>query len=117
MYLLAAEYISSNISKGEVLLFRRGHKDLSFPRSEDEESRGTSSNEKASAIREAPADLADESNVGVQRQQGVLHWKDLSYDISIKGKERRILDHVNGWVKPGTLTALMVCFEIWRGEM
>lgn len=30
------------------------------------------------------------------------------YDIKIKKEERRILDHVDGWVKPGTLTALMV---------
>jgi len=29
------------------------------------------------------------------------------YDIKIKGEPRRILDHVDGWVKPGTLTALM----------
>ena len=27
--------------------------------------------------------------------------------MSIKKKTRRILDHVDGWVKPGTLTALM----------
>jgi ATP-binding cassette, subfamily G (WHITE), member 2, PDR len=29
------------------------------------------------------------------------------YDVDIKGETRRILDHVDGWVKPGTLTALM----------
>jgi ATP-binding cassette, subfamily G (WHITE), member 2, PDR len=28
-------------------------------------------------------------------------------DIKIKGEPRRLLDHVDGWVKPGTLTALM----------
>jgi ATP-binding cassette subfamily G (WHITE) protein 2 (PDR) len=27
--------------------------------------------------------------------------------IKIKTETRRILDHVDGWVKPGTLTALM----------
>ena len=32
---------------------------------------------------------------------------DVCYDIKIKGEPRRILDHVDGWVKPGTLTALM----------
>jgi ABC-type multidrug transport system ATPase subunit len=30
-----------------------------------------------------------------------------SNDIEIKGKERRLLDHVSWWVKPGTLTQLM----------
>jgi ABC-type multidrug transport system ATPase subunit len=29
------------------------------------------------------------------------------YDIKIKKKTRRLLDQVDGWVKPGTLTALM----------
>lgn len=29
------------------------------------------------------------------------------YDIKIKKEPRRILDHVDGWVKPGTLTGLM----------
>ena len=32
---------------------------------------------------------------------------DVCYDVKIKSETRRILDHVDGWVKPGTLTALM----------
>lgn len=32
---------------------------------------------------------------------------DVCYDIRIKGGGRRILDHVDGWVKPGTLTAMV----------
>lgn len=35
-----------------------------------------------------------------------LH-SNICYDVNIKGTTRRILDHVDGWVKPGTLTALM----------
>lgn len=42
------------------------------------------------------------------KQTSIFHWEDLCYDINIKNEERRILDHVDGWVKPGTLTALMV---------
>lgn len=37
-----------------------------------------------------------------------FHWQNISYDITIKGEPRTILDKVDGWVKPGTLTALMV---------
>lgn len=43
----------------------------------------------------------------IERQTAVFHWQDICYDIKIKGEARRILDHVDGWVKPGTLTALM----------
>ena len=40
-------------------------------------------------------------------QTDVFTWKDVCYDIEIKGESRRLLDNVSGWVKPGTLTALM----------
>lgn len=37
----------------------------------------------------------------------IFFWDSLTYQIKIKSEERVILDHVDGWVKPGTLTALM----------
>ncbi len=43
----------------------------------------------------------------IKRQTAIFQWSDVCYDIKIKGEPRRILDHVDGWVKPGTLTALM----------
>lgn len=46
--------------------------------------------------------------VNIQRQTSIVSWKDVVYDIKIKGEDRRILYHIDGWVKPGTLTALMV---------
>jgi hypothetical protein len=44
----------------------------------------------------------------IQKQTSIFQWKNICYDIQIKKEERRILDRVDGWVKPGTLTALMV---------
>lgn len=41
-----------------------------------------------------------------------FHWEDICYDIKIKGQERRLLDHVDGWVKPGVSTALMVIYTL-----
>lgn len=37
----------------------------------------------------------------------IFLWKDLTYQVKIKSEDRIILDHVDGWVKPGQLTALM----------
>lgn len=37
----------------------------------------------------------------------VFTWKDVCYDVPIKSETRRLLDHVNGYVKPGKMTALM----------
>ncbi|OIW22265.1 P-loop containing nucleoside triphosphate hydrolase protein [Coniochaeta ligniaria NRRL 30616] len=41
------------------------------------------------------------------QSRSIFHWSNVCYDIKIKGKPRQILDNVDGWVKPGTLTALM----------
>lgn len=37
----------------------------------------------------------------------IFYWKDVCYDIKIKGKPRRLLNYIDGWVRPGTITALM----------
>jgi ATP-binding cassette subfamily G (WHITE) protein 2 (SNQ2) len=34
-------------------------------------------------------------------------WENLTYDVPVAGGQRRLLDNVFGYVKPGTLTALM----------
>lgn len=101
-YLLATEYISESKSKGEVLLFRRGHAPKRSSHEDDIEMSSTV----------VPAEKTDETSsqevsAGIQRQTAVFQWQDVCYDIKIKNEERRILDHVDGWVKPGTCTALM----------
>lgn len=100
-YILASEYISEAKSKGEVLIFRRGH---GSPKPSDIET-----NREVSAA--AGADHG-EATAGIQRQEAIFHWQDVCYDIKIKNEHRRILDHVDGWVKPGTSTALMVSILI-----
>ena len=96
-YLASAEYITAKKSKGEVLVFRRGHIPASMKASPDDlESSGG----------EKRPQHQDVSAV-IEKQTAVFQWRDVCYDIKIKGEERRILDHVDGWVKPGTLTALM----------
>ena len=48
----------------------------------------------------------DEVNV-IPPQTDIFTWRDVNYDIEIKGEPRRLLDQVSGFVRPGTLTALM----------
>jgi ABC-type multidrug transport system permease subunit len=104
MHLLASEYITSARSKGEVLLFKRAAmKKRQAKLTDDPESNGTSTIEKPE---HTDADEA-EAVRNIEKQTAVFHWKDVCYDIKIKGEPRRILDRVDGWVKPGTLTALM----------
>ncbi|OCK85345.1 hypothetical protein K432DRAFT_413340 [Lepidopterella palustris CBS 459.81] len=107
-YLLASEMIPASRSKGEVLVFRRGYKPVSTVRStDDEESAAANVVGRNNTTGESPTDVRKQNPMGIQRQTAIFHWRDVCYDISIKGKPRRILDQVDGWVKPGTLTALM----------
>ena len=101
VYLVATEYITAAKSKGEVLVFRRGHK---IPKS-----KSTDDLEGAPAGRTVSTqyDHTDDNIAIIERQTAIFQWKDVCYDIKIKKESRRILDHVDGWVKPGTLTALM----------
>lgn len=77
-YLLATEYISSSKSKGEVLVFRRGH--VSPKKiSEDEETGRTSTTMSG----DEPVDV--DSVAAIQRQVATFHWEDVVYDIEVSG--------------------------------
>ncbi|WPH01081.1 Hypothetical protein R9X50_00391600 [Acrodontium crateriforme] len=103
-YLAAAEFISAKKSKGEVLVFRRGHTPASLKeKKSDEEAADDGANGAELVKKESYVEASDI----IQKQTAVFSWKDVCYDIKIKSENRRILDHVDGWVKPGTLTALM----------
>jgi ATP-binding cassette subfamily G (WHITE) protein 2 (PDR) len=107
-YLFAAENITAAKSKGEVLLFRRGQV-LAIENREDEEAVA----EDRATTEVAASDGGElkrhetEIPATIQKQTAVFHWDGVCYDIKIKGEPRRLLNEVDGWVKPGTLTALM----------
>ncbi|KAJ7076067.1 ABC-2 type transporter-domain-containing protein [Mycena belliarum] len=100
-HLIATEYISAVKSKGEVLVFTRGHLPPKRP-TEDEEASTLNETPIGTPMKKRPED------VKIHPQKKIFLWKDVCYDITLKdGSDRRLLDHVDGWVKPGTLTALM----------
>ncbi|KAF4932541.1 ZEB2-regulated ABC transporter 1 [Colletotrichum fructicola] len=103
-YMVTAELVSEKKSKGEVLVFRRGHKPAAFKEKHSDDPED---------IRVGPVTTADRARVSekndglIEEQKSTFHWNDVCYEVQIKKETRRILDHVDGWVKPGTLTALM----------
>ncbi|KAL1851111.1 Multidrug resistance protein [Paecilomyces lecythidis] len=99
-YLAATEYIQAKKSKGEVLVFQRGHIPAAMKQS-------SSDDPEAASSKPRQAQNEEESWGAIQKQTAIFQWRNVCYDIKIKGEPRRILDHVDGWVKPGTLTALM----------
>ncbi|KAK3381978.1 ABC-2 type transporter-domain-containing protein [Podospora didyma] len=104
-YILAAENVSAKKSKGEVLVFRRGFKPASF-----KENKGDAESGGIPLDRLAVNDDIRGGNVSdgmLQKQTSVFHWNNVNYEVQIKKETRQILNNVDGWVKPGTLTALM----------
>lgn len=102
-YLLLVYVNPGARTKGEVLVYplsvlRKNHKkgvDL-------EKGAGSS---QTTAVAETGHD-GEEKDL-IDASDDVFYWKDVCYDIKIKGEPRRLLNYVDGWVKPGTLTALM----------
>ncbi|KAF9892130.1 hypothetical protein FE257_002536 [Aspergillus nanangensis] len=103
-HLITSELVASQRSKGEVLVFRRG-------KAQKAKVKRYQNDEEGSAVpvdqREKPGDDEAVSIEGVEKQTAIFHWENVTYDIKIKGEPRRILDNVDGWIRPGTLTALM----------
>jgi len=104
-YFIASEYVPAKRSKGEVLIFRRsfvpkvlsnGGCDIEKPASGP-----------ASRIFESFKEDNSSQERTFQGSTSTFHWGNVCYDIRVKNKPRRILDNIDGWVKPGTLTALM----------
>jgi ATP-binding cassette subfamily G (WHITE) protein 2 (PDR) len=100
-HLYVSEVVAAARSKGEVLVFKRG------ALKKQDRKAGTDEEDQAAGKRKSmeKEDGAVESNVA--KQTSVLHWKNVSYTVKSGGEERTILDNVDGWVKPGSLTALM----------
>lgn len=113
IYIAAAEYLSLDPSKGEILVFRQGHapKSAKSPGSDDEESAPVGPVHIQGRATEESREPGNKTTVYAgekDKSDSIFHWSNVCYDITIKGEPRRILDNVDGWVKPGTLTALMV---------
>ena len=85
------------------MLFRRGHVGVKKGKTSGDDDLEVA----ATTSRPVEHQLSKEMSAVIAKQTAIFSWQDVTYDIKIKSEERRILDHVDGWVKPGTLTALM----------
>ncbi|KAF2018873.1 ABC multidrug transporter [Aaosphaeria arxii CBS 175.79] len=103
LHLIMTELVASQRSKGEVLVFRRGKMQRAKAKRQnaDEETGG------GPVVEAEKHDGSSGSGFQVEKQSSIFHWENVCYEVKIKGEPRTILDHVDGWVKPGTLTALM----------
>jgi ATP-binding cassette, subfamily G (WHITE), member 2, PDR len=111
MCLATSEFVREGKPRGEVLLFQRDRKRSVQKRLDEEANTDGEIETLARSSDKAGVEKVPNATTGLLRQSAVLHWEDVCFDIQIKGKSRRLLHQIDGWVKPGTLTALMVCFS------
>ncbi|KAF7555313.1 hypothetical protein G7046_g6583 [Stylonectria norvegica] len=104
VYFIATEYITAKKTKGEVLVFCRGFLPPSSVKGRDDIENSLSG---LVPVVRNPKEHPSIIEGGIPGSTTVFHWSNVCYDTKIKKKTQRILDNVDGWVKPGTLTALM----------
>lgn len=118
VYLFLVEFNEGAKQKGEILVFphsviRKLRKKnlLNKTGNTDEEKCSSSESIKVSdkkMLEDSDDHSSNEvSEVKLSKSEAIFHWRDLRYDVQVKKETRRILNGVDGWVKPGTLTALM----------
>lgn len=117
VYLFLCEYNEGAKQKGEILVFprtivkrmkKRGvltEKNANDPENVGERSDLSSDRKMLQESSEEESDTYGE--IGLSKSEAIFHWRNLCYEVQIKAETRRILNNVDGWVKPGTLTALM----------
>ncbi|KAI5960963.1 CDR1 [Candida pseudojiufengensis] len=117
IYVALTEFNKGAMQKGEIVLFLKGslkkHKKQMQAKAHDSEYGGMP-NEKVSieAATEArkfenSSESGSVSSTPLPENKEIFFWRDLTYQVKIKKEDRVILNHVDGWVKPGQITALM----------
>jgi ATP-binding cassette, subfamily G (WHITE), member 2, PDR len=114
-FLVATELSSPPPSRGEVLVFQKGKEPKHFERvpaagpSDEEKGHRVSDTSEGSEMAGRTTTMAtvDAVKENLQAPKDIFTWRKVCCDVRIKGETRRLLSDVAGYVKPGTLTALM----------
>ncbi|KAF4980544.1 hypothetical protein FZEAL_3479 [Fusarium zealandicum] len=113
---LGMELMKPNIGGGAITIFKRGQVPKSVEESIDTGGRGKSDKNDEESGKTAPAANGDspdrtksdqELAQEVAKNETVFTFQDINYTIPFEKGERKLLHDVQGYVRPGKLTALM----------
>ncbi len=110
MFALATEYNRPDPGKGEFLIFRKGHEPEYVQEAlEKGQAVDDLEHQKMGEMVVATTTKSRGSELhGLVRSKDVFTWSKITYDVTLPdGSMRRLLSNITGYVKPGTLTALM----------
>lgn len=108
IYFVASEFQTDPAASGGVMIFKRG----SAPKEVVQAAAAAGDVENKDAtevvVDEAAAEReSDEAAAKLESSDSIFTWRDVNYDVMIKGNPRRLLNNVSGYVAPGKMTALM----------
>lgn len=98
VYIILVEINKGAMQKGEILVFQKSALKKRNKHAKDIEAHGGED----TVVSEKAVD-----NNGLPESTSIFHWRNLRYQVKIKSEDRVILDGIDGWVKPGQVTALM----------
>lgn len=111
--MIGMELQKPNSDGGAVTVFKRGQAPESIQKAMekgdipmDEEKAVRDSDEKLGGDESVSAD-SDQTVQGIVRNEAVFTYKNVNYTIPYEKGERKLLNDIQGYVKPGKLTALM----------
>ncbi|KAI1342560.1 ABC-2 type transporter-domain-containing protein [Xylariaceae sp. FL0016] len=107
---IATELFNFTSSGGGALIFKKSRKAKAQAKKvaapSDEEKNGAgSSGSSATRLGDAPA--ASEEPLELTNSESIFTWRDVEYTVPYLGGERKLLNKVNGYAKPGVMVALM----------
>ncbi|KAL8822796.1 MAG: hypothetical protein Q9191_006477 [Dirinaria sp. TL-2023a] len=111
--MLGMEMQKPNAGGGAITIFKRGQAPKSVAQAmekgsipEDEEKAGAVVAEKI-AEQESSESESEQPVKGVAKNESVFTYQNVNYTIPYENGERKLLNDVQGYVRPGKLTALM----------
>lgn len=105
--MIGMELQKPNKGGSSVTIFKRGEAPESVERSLN--NKPPAEDEEAARKENSSATNSDESEEvsGIAQSTSIFTWKDVNYVIPYGGGKKQLLKNVQGYVKPGRLTALM----------
>ncbi|KAK0564174.1 ATP-binding cassette transporter snq2 [Tilletia horrida] len=111
-YCLASVYQKDPTASGGVIVFKRGKEPAAIKAAakatgDDLEKNGEEEVIDEDALRQHDAETGALAATKIVAAKDVFAWRNVTYDVPIKKDTRRLLNNVSGYIRPGTMVALM----------
>ncbi|CAI6341635.1 unnamed protein product [Periconia digitata] len=112
LYLLvtvfATEMFSFSAEGGGALIFKKSKQaKKAVEQAPADEEKGAESGLNPSDSSSSAPQEEDKALAGISSSKSIFTWQDVEYTVPYQGGEKRILNKVNGYAKPGVMVALM----------